>query len=174
MRTFIIAATSKDGFISNETHVNSFEWTSKEDKANFIELTKKAGLVIVGSKTYETFDPRFRPLSDRHNVVYSRSKRYEGKNVETASGDPGTLLEKLVKCGFTEAAIIGGREIYRMFLDADLVDRIHLTVEPIEFGSGIPFHTGYLESRFDIVTEQTVNDKGTIFREYMRKSIPAH
>jgi dihydrofolate reductase len=130
--------------------------------------------VIVGSKTYETFDPRFRPLTNRHNVVYSRSKRYEGKDVETTSEDPKILLEKLAQRGFTEAAVIGGAEIYRMFLDADLVDRIHLTVEPIEFSSGILFHTGYLDGRFDIVTDKAVNEKGTVFREYVRKSNPVH
>src|ERR1035437_4058794 len=154
MRTFIIAATSKDGFIGKDASHSSFDWTSKEDKDRFRELTKKAGLVIVGSHTYETFPPKFRPLPERYNIVYSRSKRYAGENVETTSEEPRALLKRLTDKGFKEAAIIGGREIYRMFLDEDVVDQIYLTIELIEFGSGIPFHTGYLESRFDIAPDK--------------------
>jgi len=168
--TFIIAATSKDGFIAKDADHNSFKWTSEEDHKRFVELTKRAGVVIVGSKTFKTFK---NPLKDRVNIVYSRSQKFNASNVTSTSDNPGVLLNKLDALGFKEAAVIGGAEIYRMFLDKDVVDRIYLTIEPVEFGSGIRFHTGYLDSRFDIVSEKPVNDKGTIFREYVRKTAPA-
>lgn len=165
MRCFIIAATSRDGLIAKDANHNSFAWTSKEDKKRFVELTKRAGVVIVGSKTFETFP---KPLKERLNVVYSRSKKYEGDNVETTSDEPKVLLEKLAARGFKEAAIIGGAEIYRMFIEAGLVDKIYLTVEPAEFGAGIPFYKGNVGEKFDLVKEEKTGS-GTIFKDYEAK-----
>ena len=98
MKTFIIAAVSADGFIAKDSNHPAF-WTSKEDKKNFIELTKRAGVVVMGSKTYETFG---RPLKDRKNIVYTKSetKKYDG--VETTSESPSTLLTRLEKESFKE------------------------------------------------------------------------
>ena len=163
--TFIIAATSKDGFIARNAKDNPFNWTSKEDKKFFINLTKDAGVVIVGSKTFQTFP---KPLRDRLNVVYSRSWKFEGENVETTSDDPRATIEKLERRGYKKAAIIGGAEIYKMFFESGMVDKIYLTVEPIEFGTGIPFFKGNIEDRFKLVKEETVGN-GTLFKEYERK-----
>jgi dihydrofolate reductase len=163
--TFIIAAVSKDGFIARDEKDNPFKWTSKEDKESFINLTKDAGVVIVGSKTFTTFP---KPLKDRLNIVYSRSWKFEGENVETTSDKPRSLLGKLKRRGYKKAAVIGGAEIYKMFFESGMIDKIYLTVEPIEFGTGIPFFKGNIEDGFKLVKEETVGN-GTIFKEYERK-----
>jgi dihydrofolate reductase len=163
--TFIIAAVSKDGFIARNAKDNPFNWTSEEDKESFISLTKDAGVVIVGSKTFETFP---RPLRDRLNIVYSRSWKFEGENVETTSDKPRALLGKLERRGYKKAAIIGGAEIYNMFFESGMVSKIYLTVEPIEFGTGIPFFKGNIEDRFKLVKEKTVGS-GTLFKEYEKR-----
>lgn len=171
IQTFIIAATSKDGYIGKNAEHKSSDWTSKEDLRNFVRLTKRARALIVGSKTFETFSRNGdapKPLPDRLNIIYSRSKRYEGENIMMTSDEPRVLLKKLEVVGFTEVAIAGGSEIYQMFLNTGLVDRIYLTVEPIEFGGGIPFYRGNLRDAFHLISWQTVNDTGTVFREYER------
>ncbi|NDE68363.1 dihydrofolate reductase, partial [bacterium] len=73
MTTFIIAALTADGFIARDAGHSPFNWTSKEDKARFIHLTKEAGVVVLGSATFATFP---KPLKDRRNIVYTRSKTY--------------------------------------------------------------------------------------------------
>jgi dihydrofolate reductase len=171
MRTFIVAATSSDGFIANKSHVNSFDWTSKADKDSFKNLTKDAGVVIVGSKTFETFartGEAPRPLKGRLNIIYSRSKKYKGENVETTDKNPKELVKDLTIRGFQKAAIIGGAEIYRMFIEADEVDTIYLTVEPIKFKTGIPFFNGNLKEKFQL--KNTYKNDKTEFRTYERKS----
>ena len=78
MSTFIVAVTSADGFIANEDHVRSFEWNSKADKDSFIHLTRDAGIVVMGSKTFETFaknGEQPKPLPGRLNIVYSAFKK---------------------------------------------------------------------------------------------------
>jgi len=132
MQTFIIAAVTADGYIAKDEKHSPFGWNSKEDRKRFIELTKKAGVVIMGSTTYATLPGM---LKERVNIVYSHSKTFEG--AETTQKEPRELVHELEGRGFKEAAICGGSHVYTMFMKAKVVDRIFLTVEPILFGTGI-------------------------------------
>ena len=180
MSTFIVAVTSADGFIANEDHVRSFEWNSKADKDSFIHLTRDAGIVVMGSKTFETFarnGEQPKPLPGRLNIVYSRSKKYEGKNLETTDKKPFDLVKDLIvrgvrdKYGRGNIAVIGGAEIYRMFIEANEIDRIYLTIEPVKFGHGIPFWQDGWKKKFqlDKMSEHKIN--GTKFQVYNRKNV---
>ena len=88
MKIFIIAAVSADGYIAKDSHRPAM-WTSKADKRRFIELTKRAGVIIMGSATYKTIG---RPLKDRVNIVYSRSQSFEG--VVKTQDNPIDLIKK--------------------------------------------------------------------------------
>ena len=172
INVFMIAATSKDGFIAKDASQNSFEWTSKEDKKRFVELSKSIGTLILGLNTFNTF-PRDdhgnpKPLKDRHHIIYADRDIAPHPDVEVTAEKPEILLKKLNDQGIKKVAIAGGASIYRMFLDANLVNKIYLTVEPIEFGTGIPFYRGNLEDKYKLVKEETVGN-GTIFKEYERK-----
>jgi dihydrofolate reductase len=72
MNVFIIAAISADGLIAKDSDEKSTAWTSKADKKFFSERTKKAGVVVMGRKTFDTIG---KPLSERLNIVYSKSDR---------------------------------------------------------------------------------------------------
>jgi len=144
MHVFIIAAVSIDGFIARDAH-HPASWTSKEDKRFFVEKTSKAGVVVMGSHTYETIG---RPLTGRLNVVYSRSRHYEG--VEVTSEEPSSLLQNFEKRGHHEIAIIGGSHIYTLFLTAGLVDTVYLTIEPLIFGTGLSLFTKPVERRLEL------------------------
>ena len=130
MKTFIIAAMTADGYIAKETNHGAF-WTGKADKKRFVELTKRAGIVIMGNNTYKTLP---RPLKERVNIIYS-PEPIEG--VETTTLPPAELLKDLDARGFKEVAICGGSTIYTMFMKAKVVDKLYLTIEPILFGSGL-------------------------------------
>lgn len=134
MHTFLIAAISADGFIAPSDGISqpSTAWTSGADKKFFTQRTKEAGVMIMGSRTYETIG---RPLPGRHTIVYSKNKTYG--EVETTSQDPMTVLEDLEKRGYKEVAICGGASIYTLFMEAGLVQTLYLTVEPIVFGQGV-------------------------------------
>src|SRR3989344_4318500 len=140
IRTFIIAAMTADGFIARDAH-HLASWTSKEDKQFFVKRTKKAGVVIMGANPFETFG---KPLKDRLNIVYSRSKSYEG--VEVTQLQPKALLEDLEKRGYKEVAICGGSTIYTMFMKAKLVDTLYITVEPVLFGDGMGIFNETIEA----------------------------
>lgn len=160
IKVFIIAAETLDGFIAKDNHHSPFLWTSKEDKRHFIELTKRAGVVVMGATTYKTIG---RPMKDRHTIVYSKSAQFDG--VEVTSDDPITLIDKLEKKGFKEVAICGGSSIYTMFLKAGVVDTIYLTVEPLLFGSGISLLNENLQIHLKLVHHHTT-ENGTFLLEY--------
>ena len=110
---FIIAAQTADGFIAKDALHSPFHWTSKEDKKQFIELTKKAGVVVMGAQTFKTLPGA---LKERRNIIYSRSQSFEG--TETTSEQPEELLQRLENEGVKEVAICGGAYIYTMFAKA--------------------------------------------------------
>lgn len=160
IKAFIIAAQTLDGFIARDKNQLSMDWNSPEDKKRFVALTKRAGVVVMGSTTYKTFN---KPLKDRLNMVYSRSGNFEG--CETTSDEPTELLKKLEERGFSEVAICGGSEIYSMFMNAGLVDTIYLTIEPVYFGEGIKLFNKGIDKKLNLVScEKT--DSGALFLEY--------
>ena len=159
MKTFIIAAVSTDGFIGkNSSHLA--DWTSKEDKRFFIEMTKKAGVIVMGQNTYEAIG---RPLPDRLNIVYSRDKEYE--RVEVTQKDPKELLQDLEKRGYQEVAIGGGATIYTMFMEQGLVDKLYLSVEPVLFGKGITLFNKELDLKLSLVSLKQLGEQ-TVLLEY--------
>ena len=158
MKVFIIAALTTDGFIAKDENHSAF-WTSKDDKKRFVELTKRAGVVVMGSRTFSTLP---RPLKERLNIVYSRTKTAQSFSstsstsktdmattpvdeshgtVEITQAEPRELIQSLEARGFKEVAICGGSQIYNSFIKAGVVDYLYLTVEPLLFGAGIKLFT---------------------------------
>ena len=161
MKSFIVAAMSADGFIAKNRDEASTSWTSQADKKHFIALTKKAGVIIMGAKTYETFGAK--PLADRRNIIYSLDLEYE--NVETTTEPPEQLLLRLAQEGVSEVAICGGASIYTLFLDNNLVDKIYLTVEGVIFGQGLNLLSKSLPRRLSLVSLNKIGDN-TVLLEY--------
>jgi dihydrofolate reductase len=167
MKTFIIAAVSADGFIAKDATHAAF-WTSKEDKARFVKLTREAGVVIMGSTTYATLP---RPLKERRNIVYTKSKTFENPETETTQEKPQDLIERLKKelgpdgKPIQSIAICGGSQIYSMFLKARVVDKIYLTIEPIIFGKGISLFNEELSIHLKLVAAEGT-PSGSLLLEY--------
>jgi dihydrofolate reductase len=169
MKTFIIAATSADGFIARDTDQSSFTWNSPEDKARFIRLTKEAGVIVMGSTTFATMP---KPLKDRRNIVYSRTpEKYAASidpkfaGVEVTDESPAALVARLASEGAHGLAICGGSQIYTLFMKAAVVDTVYLTVEPVTFGSGIPLFTENFADKMKLVSTGTL-PSGTKLLEY--------
>lgn len=165
--TFIIAAVTADGFIAQDEN-HAAMWTSKEDKKRFVELTKRAGVVVMGSRTFRTLP---RPLRERLNVVYTRSvafaEQIKGQeNIMVTQDDPHTLLQKLEEQGLKEVAICGGSHIYTSFMKARVVNKIYLTVEPIIFGKGITLFTETLPHTHLELISKEATESGTLLLEY--------
>jgi dihydrofolate reductase len=164
MNCFIIAAMSADGCIARDPKAPSTVWTSKEDKKRFVELTRGARAVIMGQNTWFTLGGK--ALKDRLNIVYSPDPIPDlPAGVETTMQKPADLLAGLEKRGFEEVAICGGSQIYTMFMESGLVNKLYLTIEPVIFGDGIRLFKRPLDMRLKLI-DSTKTDNGTLLQEY--------
>ncbi|MGD8251560.1 MAG: dihydrofolate reductase family protein [Desulfobacterales bacterium] len=135
MKTILMVAQSLDGKIAR--HPNHFpDWTGKADKRLFVEVTRRAGVMIMGSKTFDTLG---RPLPGRHHVIMSRdrSRRSQWENLVFSDASPTDILKTLEEQGFTEAVLAGGATINSLFEKAGLIDEVMITITPHVFGKGI-------------------------------------
>ncbi len=123
MKLALIVAMDEDGCIGRG---NELPWRLSSDMARFKRLTEGDGFnaVIMGRKTWESLPTSFRPLPERLNIVMSRDTGWGHEGAENALY-PGRAIEIAYADGCEECWIIGGSQIYEMFLDR--VDEIHLT-----------------------------------------------
>lgn len=151
MKVSIIVSITADGFIAQNVEQSSLKWTSKEDTRFFVDFTKKVGVIIMGSTTFETIN---RPLPDRKIIVLTRSKKYDQFNsdqVVAESRDVKEVLKELENSGQAEVAITGGTSVYTQFMKEKLVDELYLTVEPIVFGAGLKLFDGALDQKLELI-----------------------
>ncbi|MDO8430738.1 MAG: dihydrofolate reductase family protein [Candidatus Taylorbacteria bacterium] len=160
IKVFIIAALSADGFIAKNAE-HAALWTSKADKHRFIELTKRAGVVVMGNTTFKTLG---RPLRERLNIVYSKNQTFEG--VEMTQKPPLELISDLESRGIKEVAICGGSHIYTMFMKAGVVDTLYLTIEPVLFGKGIGLFNEDLHYLLKLQSSMASESAGSLLLEY--------
>ena len=104
MKIAMIVAMDEGGFIGKG---NGLPWNIPSDMSRFKSLTIGDGFnsVVMGRRTWDSLPESFRPLPERVNIVMSR---------DTAFAE-----------GSDELWVIGGAEIYSMFLDR--VEEIHIT-----------------------------------------------
>ncbi len=127
MKVFLIAVMSANGKISR-SESSPVDWNSREDLEWFKSITMKIGNVIMGRRTFDLIG---KPLSDRLNVVMTHkvpSSKME--NVIFSDEKPREILKKLEN-SYSKAAVIGGKEIFTLFLKEDLIDEMYITYEPI-------------------------------------------
>jgi dihydrofolate reductase len=115
----IIAAIGKNNEIGKS---NALLWDLPADMKHFREITK-GHTVIMGQKTFESIG---QPLPNRRNIVLTKDKLFNGENIEIVYSieELFDLLEK-TESKDSECFIIGGGQIYRLFLDK--ADNLYIT-----------------------------------------------
>lgn len=164
MKVFLLAAVTVDGFIGRDADDRSFDWTSAEDKQFYVDSIKRAGVVIMGRKTFETFT-RY-PKGLKYFLYTTQPETFINPKpdvitAEATKEDPRSLIKRLEQEGYSEVAICGGSSIYTLFMKAGLIDRLYLTIEPIVFGQGVGLFNAEIDAKLQLVelrrlTEQTL------------------
>ncbi len=162
MTCFIIACLTADGYIGKHS-THAAMWTSKGDKKRFIELTTRAGVVVMGQNTWTTLGGK--PLKNRLNIVYSPTPLPHIPGMETTTKSPTELLADLAARGFKEVAICGGSQIYTMFMKAGLVNKLYLTIEPVVFGDGMRLFKEDMDYKLEM-QECVKTETGTLLLTY--------
>ena len=123
MKILMIVAMDEQGNIG---YNGSLPWKLSADMSRFRTLTIADGFnaVIMGRKTWDSLPEKYKPLPERLNIVMSRNTSWKNENAESALY-PGRAIEIAYANGCEECWIIGGAQIYNMYLDR--VDEIHIT-----------------------------------------------
>lgn len=103
---------------------NGLPWYLPND-LKYFKATTMGKPVIMGRKTYESIG---KPLPGRPNIVITTNPDYsaEGVTVVTSVEAAREVAESLLAInGGDEAMVIGGEQIYRLFMDS--LDRMYLT-----------------------------------------------
>ncbi len=167
MEVILLMAMTLDGKIAR-TQSELVNWTGKKDKQYFVKVTRDAGVVIMGSKTFDTIG---HPLPGRKNIVMTRDKTRKNDDPSLVFTDqaPARILADLKRQGFDRAALIGGSVINSLFAKEHLITRIHLTLVPKVFGQGLSLFNTPLDLDFEFDTCEEI-DKGHLLLIYKATS----
>lgn len=139
------------------------DWTSREDKKLFVEISKSCGVIIMGENTFNTFPS---PLKERLNVVFTENlNKLEIPGVKWVGGEPKPVLEELEKMGYTSVLLGGGSFLNSLFLEKKLISEIILTVEPKIFGAGLSLFNKDLNADLKLLEVKNLNEN-TIMLHY--------
>ena len=121
MGVSLIVAVAENKVIGKD---NNLIWHLPKDMRFFKETTL-GHHVIMGRKNFESIPHKYRPLPNRTNIVVTRQTDYAAEGCVVVNSVEAAL--KIAKeNGDKEPFIIGGGQIYKLALEAKLVDKIYL------------------------------------------------
>ena len=142
MFSLIVAIEKQTGGIG---YKNDLIVRLKKDMAHFRKTTsetkniEKENVIIMGRKTWESIPEKYKPLRNRTNVILSRTMKKEDiQNYDNTIlfNSVHSLLEyrKINETNllFEKWFVIGGSQIYKEFIERNLVDEMILTEWTIE------------------------------------------
>ena len=121
----------------------------------------------MGRKTFESL-PDKQPLKERINIVLTRNIGFDPEGVEIVHNRE-ILLKTLQNYDTNDVYIIGGEEIYNLFLEE--CDRAYITKIDSSFSADVHFPNLDIDPNWENIWEsETVNDNGfdICFNKYRR------
>ena len=153
----LIVARSQNNVIGKNGQI---PWRIKGEQKQFKELTT-GNVVVMGRKSYEEIG---HPLPNRKTIVVSRTKKYEGENLATAS----SVEEAIKMAGDEKVYISGGYGLYKEAIP--YVDVMYITEVQTEIEDGDTFFPEFDENDFDIEQGETGGEDIKFIRTtYTRK-----
>jgi dihydrofolate reductase len=169
-RVVLSVGISLDGYIARPDGAVDFLFMPKDysmapffatvDTAIMGRKTLEAGLKMSGGSMPDYNMPMYvfsksEPPGERHGVVF-------------VNESPVRFVNRLRKRRGKDIWLMGGGELARVFLKADLVDRLYLGVVPILLGEGIAlFPSGFPQRNFALLENKSYS-KGLIALTYER------
>jgi dihydrofolate reductase len=171
MRKIVLGlGVSLDGYIARPDGAVDFLFMPKDysmapffatvDTAIMGRKTLDAGLKISGGSLPHMNMPMYvfsqaKPPGERDGVIF-------------VNETPASFIRKLRRRPGKDIWLMGGGELARVFLKADLVDGLRLGVVPVLLGDGIPlFPSGFPQRDFTLIENKSYS-KGLIALTYER------
>jgi dihydrofolate reductase len=132
-------AVSLDGFIAGPE--GQYDWIVMDPAIDFAAMYKEFDTAVMGRKTYEVMTAQggHGQIPGLEVIVFSQRLRpatYPG--VRIVNDDPREVVSKLKMKTGRDVWLFGGGVLFRLLLDAGLVDTVEVAVSPVLLGAGIP------------------------------------
>ena len=142
MKVIALAVTSLDGCLTRHDEPG-VSFSSPEDQAHFRRVMRDCGATIMGRRTFDTVRDRIlaAPASGLCRTVMTRDPaayadvEHPGA-LEFTAASPREIVSSLSARGFEAVAVLGGGEIFDLFVADALLTEWRITVEPRLFGTG--------------------------------------
>ncbi|MEO9825677.1 MAG: dihydrofolate reductase family protein [Paracoccaceae bacterium] len=170
----LTVATSRDGFISRSTDEPPQAWASEEEQALFFRDVNAADWAVMGRNTHLAAD---RP--ERRRIIFSTQisgwQRPTQLWVDPSDLTPPALsglVDGVHACD--NGLILGGTRVHDWFLKHRAIHKVHLTIEPVAFGDGLPVFTTqtsedpveiFETAGFRVLSDVPLNAAGTRYLE---------
>ena len=156
MKLILIMALTADGKIGR-TSAHFPDWTEPSDKRLFMSISKDAGVIIMGSKTFDTLK---KPLPGRKHIIMTQNKdrRSSGENLIFTCKKPADILSDLDTEGYDTAILAGGAQINYLFAKENLIDEILLTYSPKLFGTGISLFSNSVLMDLELLEHRRIGE----------------
>lgn len=171
MRSIVLGlGISIDGYIARKNGAVDFLFMPKDYSMQ--PFFASIDTAIMGRKTLDDALKMGGSFGDSSMKTYvmSRSKPAGERDGVTFTGkSPAALIREIRKRSGKNIWLMGGGELAREFLKADLVDELYLGIVPVVLGEGIPlFPPGFPQRDFALVENKTYS-KGLIGLKYKRR-----
>jgi dihydrofolate reductase len=176
MRNVVLGVgISLDGYIARPDGAVDFLFMPKDYSMS--PFFAKVDTAIMGRKTLDAGLKMSGGTMPRYNMVmyvFSKSRPPgERDGVVFVNESPVRFVTHLRESRGKDIWLMGGGELARVFLKADLVDRLYLGVVPVLLGEGIPlFPSGFPQRDFKLLENKTYS-KGLIALTYERSRAKA-
>jgi len=133
----------------------TISWDEAEALIVFVNaLTDSSDTILMGRKMTEVFttywenvvnnqpgSPEFafaHKMVDMKKIVFSKTqKTVAGKNVQVENGDLVTAVNALKNQPGKDIIVYGGAGFVSSLIDANLIDELHLFINPVAIGNGL-------------------------------------
>jgi dihydrofolate reductase/thymidylate synthase len=161
----VVCADSSYGIGKNK----NIPWKLLKDLKYFKDITtikkdnNKQNIVIMGNNTYNSIPDAYKPLKDRINIILSKSK----KPTEDISSNPIYFNDIIklflyldsIKTNINECFVIGGNQIYNIFLEYKLINKIYMTsIKNISFNCDTFFDFDKYKKQFEFESSHMTSD----------------
>ena len=149
MHVSLMVAITVDGKIARAPD-HYPDWTGSADKRFYVEVTKKAGVMIMGSTTFDIIG---RILPGRKTVVMTRDpkRRSDHPDLVFSQAPPEQIIADLASEGYAEAVVVGGAKINQLFAERGLIDELILTISPCAFGTGLSIFADSVDLKLSLI-----------------------
>lgn len=135
-------AVSLDNYLARADH--GFDWIRLSDEAAAViaEAWETIDTLVMGRRTWEVLQSlgqhENRPAGLRTCVFSTTLNPADRDDVEVVATDPASFVRELKHQPGEDICVMGGGILASALLEADLVDEIGLTVQPVLLGAGVP------------------------------------